>query len=443
MKRRISILIIITFLVIFNLQAFADNALGIPSDCSYILMDAKTGQVIIENKADEKLRPASTTKIMTALVALERGSLEQPMKVSEEAVLDIGPGGMNIGIMAGEEGFNLEHMLNVLLVKSANETANIISENIADSRESFIQMMNDKAVALGATNTNFVNPSGKDNKKEEQNHLSTARDMANIARYAMTLPKFREIVNKEYYKDLPATNKHSKWPDLRTTNKLLWPKNEYPYIIEDVEHKYVVNGIKTGYTNAAGNNLISCAVNEEGMELIAAVMHVMEVNNGKGVFTYTKELLKYGFERFSTQKVTDAGVLIKTVEVEDAKDNVKLDLMTATELSCPLPIDKSEHNITKKEYLPEKLKAPINKGEIIGSIEYERNGALLGKVNIVAGQAIEKSMAANIRDTTKKALSFSITKIILAILGLMVFLVVLRFVLRRISRSRKKNQFKL
>jgi len=249
--RRICFTAIIIIIFTQNVTTAFAQPLDIPADSAYMLIDSKTGQVITERNADVKLRPASTTKIMTAILALENGKLDQIMNVSKEAVYDIGEGGMNIGIMPGEDNLTLGNLLNAMLIKSANETANIIAVNIGGSKSVFVDMMNKKAAELGASNTHFVNPCGKDDAKEDANHLSTARDMATIARYAMTLPKFREIVSKEYYNDMPVTNKHKKWDVLRTTNKLLWSTNTYSYTIDNMKHSYTVNGIKTGYTSCS------------------------------------------------------------------------------------------------------------------------------------------------------------------------------------------------
>ncbi|MGB3990053.1 MAG: D-alanyl-D-alanine carboxypeptidase family protein, partial [Acetivibrionales bacterium] len=273
-------------------------------ECSYVLMDSKTGMILAEQNADELIRPASLTKILTAIVALENGDLQQEMEVSQQAVYDIGRGGMNIGIMAGETGLTLENMINVMLIKSANEAANIIAENLAPSRREYMDLMNRRARELGATNTYFVNPSGKDTEKEDADHFSTARDIAIMARHAMTIPEFRKIVATEYYEDMPVTNKHDKWDPLRNTNKLLWHDNTHPYRINGEEYRYTVTGMKTGYTAAAGNNLVITATGQDGMELICVVMHVMTANK---VYGYARELLRYGFENYAMHKLTDAG----------------------------------------------------------------------------------------------------------------------------------------
>jgi serine-type D-Ala-D-Ala carboxypeptidase (penicillin-binding protein 5/6) len=387
MKKTLLMLILITILSSSNL-AFADK-LNISNGCSYILMDSKTGQVIAEENADVKLRPASTTKVMTAILALEKGKLDAVMNVSSKAVNDIGRGGMNVGIMPNESNLKLEHLLNITLVKSANDAANIIGENIGGSKEEFVKMMNEKAIQLGAYNTNFINPCGKDDTKADRNHLSTARDMATIARYAMTFPKFREIVSQEWYSDMPQTNVHLSWGRFRTTNRLLWnDDHQYTYKVNGVEHKYTVTGVKTGYTSAAGNNLLCSAIDENGMELVIAVMHVMHGNNN--VFNIGKELLEYGFKQYSNQKVVGGNEIIKTVPVENAKNNDNVEIKTKEDFICALPNEQSKWNITSNLKIEPQIKAPISQGQILGQIEYERNGIKLGKVDLVAGKSIEE-----------------------------------------------------
>ena len=231
-------------------------------------------------------------------------------------------------------------------------------------------------------------------------HLSTARDMTLIARHAMTLPTFREIVSKEYYKNLPATNKHNAFPDLRNTNKLLWPQNKYTYSVDGKEQYYVVNGIKTGYTSRAGNNIISAATDDNGMELVAVVLHVMGGN--ENIFSTTKELFRYGFEHYSNQSVMNANEFIKTINVEDAIDSTKLDLISEKEVKSALPLDKNKWNIVKKENLKLPIKAPVKKGDTLGYLEIENNGYNIGRIDIIAAWDVNKSKTQITIDTTKQ-----------------------------------------
>ena len=410
----------------------------------YVLMDAKTGRIFAEQNADKQIRPASLTKILTAIVALENGGdLQQEMKVSQEAVYDIGKGGMNIGIMAGETGLTLENMLNVMLIKSANEAANIIAENLAPTRKDYVEMMNRRAKELGAVNTYYVNPSGKDTEKEDADHFTTARDMAIMARHAMTIPEFRKIVATEYYEDMPATNKHDKWDPLRNTNKFLWYDNTYTYTVNGKECEYTVTGMKTGYTAAAGNNLVISATGEDGMELIAVVMHVMTANK---VYGYTSELLRYGFENYSMQKLTDAGNVIKSIIVEEAAgdDNI-LDLVTGSDFSAALPVQSGAagNDIEARLDIPNVIKAPVRKGDVIGTVEYISDGNVIGKVDLIASRTISKAPAATVRDTDGEGpdpephYSYPVLGILLAASGF----VLLRTILKKISRKVKKKKY--
>lgn len=438
-KSRSAAVILIVFLFFFDRTAFAEQP-DMPSDCTYILMDLKTGQVIAEQDADKKVRPASTTKIMTAILALENGRLDQIMNVSKSAVYDIGDGGSNIGINPGESDFTLENLLNAMMVKSANEAANIIAENISGTRSEFIDLMNQKAAELGAVNTHFVNPCGKDDAKEDADHLSTARDMATIARYAMNIPKFREIVSKEYYRDMPSTDIHPVWNPLRSTNKLLWPENLYTYELGGIEYTYTVNGVKTGYTSVAKNNLVASAVNDEGLELIAAVMHA----SGSGaVFSSAKELLRYGFEHYSLQQLTEANTIVKNVTVENAKDNETLDIVTASDFCCGLPVGEGRENVQIKETINTSVKAPVKAGDILGSAEYSRNGLILGKVDLVAARNIDAVPVKIVPEVPevpeKKASGISAWKIFLIIIPAYAFLILFRFILRKVSRKGRKR----
>lgn len=419
--------------IFLNLQSVKAEPLNFNAQ-SYILIDSKTGQVLYEHNSNEKLHPASTTKIMTAIVALENGGsdLNKMMTASQAAVNDIGKDGMNIGITAGEE-IRFDDLLHAMLIKSANETANIIAENISSSRNEFVELMNKKAVELGATNTHFVNPCGKDSEKEDSSHLTTAADMAKFAKFALTLPKFREIVEQKSLK-MPASNKHPEtfWPPYFTTNKLLL----YDRYKSD---QFKVIGVKTGYTEKAGNNLVSAAVNQDGMELIAVVMGVKNAPPDS-IFSYSKTLLEYGFNSYALQKITDSNELVKNANVINAADNTQLKLVTSQELKGVLPLDKNSWNITRTDYIKDDIAAPVRQGDILGHIDYTRNGVLLGKVDVIAANSIEKKV--NLLYSAKSAFSNTIyNKIFDAVSIIIASFILLRLTLRRVSRiSKSKRQ---
>jgi len=427
MKRIFSFVIILLFFLA-NISTAAAQSLDINA-ISYILIDSKSGQVLYEyNSNKQGVYPASTTKIMTAILALEKGNLDQMMTASQAAIYDIGKDGMNIGIMPGEQ-MSMENLLNAVLISSANEAANIIAENICSTRQEFVDLMNEKARELGAVKTHFVNPCGM----HDDNHYTTASDLAKIARYAMSLPKYREIVKKTEY-TLPPTNKHQSWPTLYTTNRLLRSKSN---------GLFEVNGIKTGYTGPAGQNVVASAVNEEGMELISVVLGVKEITNEKNAFTYSNILLEYGFKNFSLQKLVDANQIIANVPVEGAEEDTLLSLVADNEIKAVLPADSSSWNLSKKEYIKSPITAPVNQGDVLGYIEYEKDGVSLGKVNIVASRSVEMAPQAKLLDTAERTAQNPLFKQVVTIVAIiLVLFIALRFTLRRISRQKRRRKYR-
>jgi len=401
---------------------------------SYILIDPDTGLVLAEKSPDEKMYPASTTKIMTAIIALEQGDLNQVMTASEKAVA-LESGAMHIGIMPGEQ-IKLEDLINALLIRSANDTANIIAENIGPTYEDFIGQMNKKAQELGATNTHFVNPHGM----HDNSHYTTVRDMAKIAAYAMKNEKFREIVKKPYY-DMSPTNKHEKWDRLYTINRFLTNLQEYK------SEYFTAIGIKPGYTSQAGNTLVSAGVNDDGMELIAVVFGVVSSNNSSDIYECSKELLEYGFINFSRQKLIGSGQIVKNIHVEEAAENPSLNLLSESEVSAVLPNDQDlsfpEINIVLNSA---NFSAPISKGEVLGYMEFKKDGVVLGKTNLVASRSIEEDSSGKtaeasetVEETSEKNGAGKFFTSLAIALGAFILL---RISLRRISRivhSRKRK----
>lgn len=425
------IIISILLSAIFIINAIQVNAEPLNIDAkSYILIDSKTGHVICENNADQKVYPASTTKIMTAILGIENAKPEDIMTVSQYAIDNIGPGGMNIGLLPGEE-LMAKDLLNALLVRSANETAFVIAENIGPTPEAFFAKMNERARELGALNTNFVNPCGMDTDEKGKNHLSTARDLALIAKHAMTLPLFRETVKKTSC-IIPATNMHDEAITLASTNKLFYGKYKSEYYSE-------VTGIKTGFTNRALFNLVSSAKDETGMELISVILGCPS----DAIYQYSKELLEYGFKNYSVHKLIAANKYVTRVTVADAKFNPSLDIIAAEDLSCVLPKQPNLlDSITENIKLKNNISAPIKKGNILGSIEFIKDGITLGEINLVAARDIEKIVPTP--TPSKKILSTFensiMIKVLVTLFTVLVGFFLLRMTMKKISRSRRINK---
>lgn len=252
---------------------------------AYTLIDLSSGEVISYSKRRKKIYPASTTKMMTGILALEHfDDTSKMLKASKNAIYGIGAGGSNVGSMIGEK-MSINNWLHALMISSANEAANVLAEGVSGSRKKFAKLMNIKAAQIGAYNTNFVNPSGLPHKK----HYTTVEDLSIIGRYAMQISdkhkEFRKIVAKKNYV-LPTTNKHGYKRKYRSTNKLHdVPSNVYSKII----------GVKTGYTSISSHNFVGCAEDKYGRNMLCVIAGVYPTYGEQGIFTQCKRMLEYGF----------------------------------------------------------------------------------------------------------------------------------------------------
>ncbi len=429
MKRLLTLAIILSFILINANFAYAQP----PSlDAgAYILIDAKTGDVLCEKNSKETLFPASTTKMMTAILALESGKeLSEEFTATQSAIDGIGPNGSNIGIIPGEK-ICLENLLQAMLISSANEASNIIAENVCGSSEEFVSLMNKRAREIGAVGTHFVNPSGIHGPE----HYTTAADLACIARHAMAIPKFKEIVSTQSF-TMSATNKHTQWPALSNSNKLM---------ILDKNDLYVINGIKTGFTGPAGNNLVTSAIGANGMELISVVMKVQNEGAAENVRLYSKELLDYGFNNFKEVTLIEKDRVYRNVKVEDAADIYGLDLVTTDSLVRVLPKDDTKSSIQEISHVNENIFAPVNKGDIMGYVEFLKDGVSIGRIDLLAARSIEYKPApvtlATLTSDPKKAVDNKYIKIGIFCAGFIVLFLILRIVLKTISRRYHSKKY--
>lgn len=252
---------------------------------SAILMDADSGAILYEKNIHEQLYPASTTKILTCLIATERCALNETVTFSHDAVFDTPRNSSHIAIDEGEE-LTVEQCLNAILIASANEVAFALAEHIVDSDwEDFAEIMNARAKELGCVDSNFVNPNGL----PDENHYTSAYDLAMIGR-AFFANELLCKISTTARLDLPATDKQ---PDniVAFSKNMLFPGKAYAY-------EYLV-GSKTGYTDSAQNTLVSCA-EKNGMKLIAVVM----VEDSPAQFADTVALFNYGFTNFEKVNIS-------------------------------------------------------------------------------------------------------------------------------------------
>ncbi|HYE08780.1 MAG TPA: D-alanyl-D-alanine carboxypeptidase family protein [Patescibacteria group bacterium] len=331
-----------------------------------ILIDAKTGKVLYEKNADEKHFPASTTKVMTGLLAVEKGKMDEVITIGKNPPL-IERGSSQIYLITDEQ-LTMEQLLYALMLESANDAAVAIAEHISGSVEEFAKLMNSKAKELGATNTNFVNPNGLHN----DNHYTTARDMAMIAKYAMTMDMFRSVVKEVNY-TIPKTNKQEERNYITNSNKLIWKtydKFRYEY----------ATGIKTGYTVKAKQCLVGGAIKGD-MELISVVMAA----EGQNIYTDTVALLEYGFANFQNVEVLKKDQIVTSVSVTESEE--KINLLAAEDFS--LVLSQAEREKVKTEIkTKDTIKEPIKKGEVLGAMLINVNGKEVKKVDLLSSVEI-------------------------------------------------------
>ena len=267
-----------------------------------VVMDLKSGMVLYEKNMNERKYPASITKIMTTLLALENSSLSETVTYSAEATLGLEYGASNMSLQPGEK-ISMEQSLYGVMLQSANEACLGVAEHISGSVKKFCKLMNERAASLGCKGTHFSNPNGLWLK----NHYTTPYDMALITRAAMQNPMFRSLCTTKIY-EIPKTNKTKDKRVLVNHHAMVYPVN-YPKYGYD----YCIGG-KTGYTYKSGATLVTCAKKGD-MELVCVVMKTNSAVQGEpNIYTDTIKLFNYCFEKFSQHNIEDTST---SGEIED------------------------------------------------------------------------------------------------------------------------------
>lgn len=392
-----------------------------------ILIDAKTGEVLFSKNENVQMAPASMTKIMTALLAIENLDMDTVVTIDDETPYTEG----NIIYMYEGEKFTVEQLLKAMLVSSANDCAAALAKTMSGTLKDFANLMNGKAKELGAKNTNFVNPNGLDDKK----HMSTAYDFAMIAKEAMKNETFREIVSMTSY-TVPKTNKNKK-RQLYTTNRLL--SDKYNDIVVNGEYRkpYYKNaiGIKTGYTPVALGCLCAAA-EKNGTELISVVMHSSDF----GRFADTIALFEYGFANYATYNVYDKGETVETIRVKGGNPG---EVRTVTDYYASVNLKKSESSdiVTKKIVWNDKIVAPLAKGTVVGQVRVYKNNELVTTTDIITADKVEEGMFSflyNGHVAYPGKLALLIAAVVVVLLAIVI--AVLRLVNRRRRMKQRQRQ---
>jgi D-alanyl-D-alanine carboxypeptidase (penicillin-binding protein 5/6) len=358
-------LIIISILILYApaAKAAVSDSIAVPDVTAEaaVLLDAGSGQVLFEKNARQRRPPASTTKIMTALLALEGGDLHQDVTVSPWAA---SVGEASLDLRAGEQ-LTLEDLIYGALLESGNDACVAIAEHIAGTEPNFVMLMNQKAKLLGAEDTSFKNTNGL----PAEGHYTTAKDLAVITRYALENPVFKKIVST---RDKIIGGPGERY--LNNTNRLLWSFSW-------------ADGVKTGTTNEAGQCLVASGT-INGRQIISVVL------NSENRWSDSIKLLNYGYDNFESCRVFGEGEAVAEIAVKEGSGQ-QVQGVTGAEYLVVVP--KGRLDLLEKKYLiEEELNAPVAKGSTVGSISISVNGVQVGSVVLLSDRDIKRQSALRI-----------------------------------------------
>lgn len=341
----------LSLIIIFALGYTHGYALGI-SASSAVVINTLTGEVAYEHNAHQIRPMASTTKIMTAICAIENGDLNDMVKVHPKAV---GVEGSSMYLAHGEV-ISLKDLLYGLMLSSGNDAAVAIAMHISGSVDAFAELMNKTAVKIGVKNTSFKNPNGLD----DENHYTTAHDLALITRYGMNIPEFAEIVGTD-------------------TIKVPWHERTYPRVLKN--HNKLLNmyeganGVKTGFTKKSGRCLVSSA-KRDGLDFIAVTL------NAPNDWNDHKILLDYAFGSYESNEILKKDQYLKTVNVING--NVER-ITVKSKDSFFIPVKKgASADITLKYNIPDSIYAPVGFGDVLGTIDIYLGEEKVGSIEGVS-----------------------------------------------------------
>ena len=366
MKLRKFLIIIFVLSLFFNITiSYADTDNIDISAESAVLIDSSSEKTLYAKNDTQKMYPASTTKIVTAILTIENCKLDDVVTVPYEAISQI-PSGYSIAALQAGEQLTVDQLLRLMLVHSANDAANVLAYHVSGSLEGFASLMNQKVADLGLEHTHFTNPSGMQN----ENHYTTAHDLALIMKYCMKNLTFRTLAGLKSC-IIPATNKYE-GRVFQTTNELLIYNTSN--VQSNYYYKYAIAG-KTGYTTEAKNCLVSVA-NKDGFELICVVLGAgVGYNNLSGKFVDTKSIFEYGYSNYSIKKLRDSNAIATQITINNAtKETKDLDLLISNDITALVTNDDSDTEFTPKITLQDNLLAPIAQGQVVGKITYTVDG---------------------------------------------------------------------
>lgn len=409
--------------LIINLNITTAYAIADPPQLGsngLVLMDAKTGQVLYGKEADKQFYPASTTKVLTAMVVLDEvDDLSELVTVSRNCPA---ADGTKVGLREGDQ-YSVQELLTALILFSGNDCANALAEHVSGSIEAFAELMNKKAKSIGANNSNFKNPSGL----PDPEHVTTPRDLAIIMKEAIKDPDFMNISTTRYLELSPSViDGHVL--SVSNHNYILLPNSKYYY-------EYAVTA-KKGYTEAAKFTNVAVA-EKDGLTLVASFLNGENIDV---VYDDVKKIFDYGFDNFKSIKLFSEGDEVDSFTLEDGTN---IPLLASSDMYYTVSNDDAENVNYKLDYniATDYNKKSLNRGDKIVNAKVLINGKEIGNVTLASGISREyKSAIEKITEPEESInIIYTVLKITLAILLVILIYLVLTRKQRKFKRRHKKS----
>lgn len=417
---------------------YIDQEIDFHADCIY-LAGADNGEVLYAKNAGKQTHPASLTKLVTAIVVLENcEDLDEMVTIPESCLTELANTGSSLGGLKAGETLSIYDLLCCMLLQSANEAATTLANFITgDDRAQFVRMMNETAQKLGCTDSNFVNPHGLD----DDDQYVTAKDIATLLLRAMEFPVFAEIVAKPSYK-LPATNLQKERTIINTNHML---KSNYL----DYYSPFITGG-KTGTTSIAGH-CVAVTASKAGYNYVCVVLNaIMEDLDNDGVdengsFIDAKALLNWAFDNIELKQISDPDKIVAEVPVEFGAGRDTVGLSPAEPVFSLVPKGVGSGSLLIEplaDTLPEKLKAPVKKGDPVAKarVLYAENE--IHQIDLVAAADVRLSVFAVIGSTARKLFSSWIFRIA-AIVAIVALIVLVRRARKRAEARRNAAGYRV
>ncbi len=428
LKRIISAFLAVCFVLGASMSAYAYEPTGISvSANAAMLVSLDTDEVLYEKNADEKVYPASITKIMTTLLILESDKYDPNQKIAmtDEALDLISGTGSSVSLLKSGEEITQLDLVYMILMASFGDCAILGAIYYGGSVENFVNMMNSRAAELGLANTKYQNPVGL----HDENNYTTARDTYKLAKVALKNQTFKDVCESARH-TVAATNMSGE-RTLSTTNFLQDNTTNYYYSY--------AKGVKTGYTDEAGRCLVSTA-SYNGYNYMCLLFGCPAKADRRYEFIESAELYRWAFNNFEFKKVADTSNPIAEIGVDLSLDTDFVSLYVEKSFVSILPKDADDSTVSIVPNIPQKtVDAPIKKGDVLGSADVIYAENVIGTVNLVANETIEKSTLLTVLRGVKNFFTSSYMKVVYVIIIAIIVVFIIAVIRMNTKRSKKRR----